>query len=288
MDVTMIKKADLHMHSVYSDGTDGPEKLIAAAANAGLDLFSLTDHDSLSGCGAVAEALKPGDPAFINGIELLCRDEGGKYHILGYGYDLDGESICRTADATHIARIHKVAYRLDYLKEKYGFTFTPEERAEIFTNLNPGKPHIAQLMVRRGYARDTRHAFELMAGYKGFSKYLTPEEVVSAILGSGGIPVLAHAVFGEGDRYLDDEETERRVKMLKGYGLMGLECFYSSFSARDTAFMLSLAEKYGLLVTAGSDYHGKNKTVICGDNGGADNSKLIPFYEAVSDKIFKK
>ena len=86
------QKPDLHMHSVYSDGTDTPELLLRNVRAAGLDIFALTDHDTAEGCAAVRALLRPGDPVFIGGVEFSCRDGRGKYHVLGYGFDAYSET----------------------------------------------------------------------------------------------------------------------------------------------------------------------------------------------------
>jgi len=91
--MTVYRHPDLHMHSTASDGSDTPLELLEKVRLAGIDAFSLTDHDTYHGCAALSENLKPGDPAFIPGIELSCRDEHGKYHILGYCYDVSKNSI---------------------------------------------------------------------------------------------------------------------------------------------------------------------------------------------------
>ena len=96
--MTDAHKIDLHMHSTVSDGTDTPEELLARVQEAGIELFALTDHDALKGCDMIRKARKPGDPQFLNGVEFSCRDELGKYHILGYGYDPDSPSILNVVE----------------------------------------------------------------------------------------------------------------------------------------------------------------------------------------------
>jgi len=82
-------RIDLHMHTTVSDGTDTPEELLAFVREAKLGLFSVTDHDAVKGCRSILAIRKPDDPLFLCGVEFSCKDEGGKYHILGYGYDVD-------------------------------------------------------------------------------------------------------------------------------------------------------------------------------------------------------
>ena len=135
------------------------------------------------------------------------------------------------------------------------------------------------MMMSHGYVRSVAQAFSLRSGVRCGGRYLTPQEAIAAILGSGGIPVLAHGILGDGGHRLTEEEIGARVKTLKECGLKGLECFYSGFSKADSEYMLSLALKNELLVTAGSDYHGANKNVSLAQTGLTDASPLERFYK---------
>ena len=132
------------------------------------------------------------------------------------------------------------------------------------------------------YVNSKEEGFKLMDGYHGSERKLRPEEGINAILEADGIPVLAHGLFEDGTGHLTNEEMDERVKRLKGMGLMGLECYYSRYTKEQSDFMLSLAEKYNLLVTAGSDYHGKNKTVHLGETGEVDPKRMERFYKVAS------
>ena len=145
-------KIDLHMHSTVSDGTDTPAELIPRVKEAGIGLFSLTDHDAIKGCAEIPGLLKEGDPRFITGVEFSCRDEEGRYHILGYGYDPEAAPVRGLVDKGHGLRMNKVRARLELLESKYGFSFPKEEVDALLARDNPGKPHIANLMVSYGYA----------------------------------------------------------------------------------------------------------------------------------------
>lgn len=282
----MTKKVvDLHMHSTVSDGTDTPAELLKNVKDAGIGLFSLTDHDGISGCVELREMLREGDPEFLTGVEFSCKDEEGKYHILGYGYDPDSPSIQDVVELGHGYRIKKMNMRLDFLRSEFGFVFPDEEIKELFALPNPGKPHLGNLMVRHGYAKSRSQAIEEYIDRLHVRKtdYVRPEEAIRGVLGAGGIPVLAHPCYGDGDDLIIGDELERRVERLVGFGLKGLEAFYSGFTAvlRDQA--LALAEKNGLYVTAGSDYHGKNKLVPLVDTGlysvGSPPDGLMRFLE---------
>lgn len=262
------EKIDLHMHTTVSDGTDSPEQIVALAREAGLGIFSVTDHDALKAGRIIPPLLAEGDPAFVTGAEFSCRDEEGKYHILGYGFDPDAEPIRMLVETTHSLRIKKVRTRLDVLKRQFGFSFPEEEQRRLFALDNPGKPHIANMMVRFGYAQSKDQAFrDYLNRLRMPSEYLRPEQVIPAILESGGIPVLAHPSYGDGDQLILGEEMDGRIRRLMDFGLRGAEAFYSGFTPLLCGEILSLAAKYGLYITAGSDYHGKNKLVTLGDTG---------------------
>lgn len=265
--MTEIRKIDLHMHTTVSDGTDTPEEILENVRLAGLDLFSVTDHDALCGCEAVVSALKPGDPLFIPGIEFSCRDELGKYHILGYAYDLSAEPIRAIVDRGHRTRIEKMKLRLALLEKKFNIRFNQEDTQHLFENHNPGKPHIANLLVRYGYVSSISKAFkEFLNGLEVPSVYIRPEEAVEAILKSGGIPVLAHPTYGSGDELILGNEMEERLQRLIGFGLQGVEAYYSGFTNLMHTEIMNFAEKFSLYVTAGSDYHGANKLIGLGQN----------------------
>lgn len=269
--MTYTTHVDLHMHSNISDGSDSPEELLAKVKEAGIEMFALTDHDDVRGCIRVLNALKDGDPRFITGIEFSCVDEEGKYHILGYGYDINAAPINDTVSRVHEYRMSKARARVDAVRNDYGFDI-PEEEIDGFLSLpNPGKPHLANLLIKHGYAQSREQAFRDILDKIPFkAQYIRPEEAIDAILKSGGIPVLAHPVYGSGDQLILGEEMEERLKRLIGFGLKGVEAFYSGFTFKMTDQMLSLADRFGLYVTAGSDYHGTNKMIPLGDNGIED------------------
>ena len=283
-----MKKIDLHMHSTVSDGTDTPPELLQRVREAGLELFSLTDHDAIKGCALIREIRTAEDPVLLTGVEFSCRDELGKYHILGYHYEPDGASIRAVVDLGHGYRMKKVLARLDFIRDQFGFTFPEEEIDRLLALDNPGKPHIANLMVQYGYAPSKEVAIKGYLNQAHFpGQYVRPEEAIRGILGSGGIPVLAHPAYGSGEELIVGPEMDQRLKRLTGFGLQGVEAFYSTYTPKLAAETLSFAEKYGLYVTAGSDYHGRNKLVALGTTH-LDRARSVPagmkrFLEAVQD-----
>lgn len=258
-------KLDLHVHSTVSDGTDTPAEILARVKEIGLTYFALTDHDAIEGCAAVIDLLREGDPAFVCGAEFSCEDELGKYHILGYGYDLAATSIRNLVRTCRDYRLSKVQQRLDWLRVEYGFEFARDDVQALFARDNPGKPHIANLMVQCGYAPTKADAFAILNRFRAKEERIRPAVAIKAILEADGIPVLAHPSYGSGDELILGAEMASRLNRLINDGLKGVEAFYSGFAPAMQNEMLAFADRYGLYVTAGSDYHGTNKLVKLGD-----------------------
>lgn len=284
-------RIDLHMHTRVSDGTDTPEELLVRIKEAGISLFAVTDHDAIHGCKQVVAARTDGDPRFLNGAEFSCKDEGGNYHILGYGYDSASKPINDLVQAQLDLRLRKVRLRLEFLEQEFGFHFPPEEIEALFANDCPGKPHIGNLMTKLGFAESKEDAIvNYINKARIRSSHIRPEKAIQGILESGGIPILAHPIYGDGGDLIMGPEMEERVLRLMDLGIQGVEAYYSGFSKKMIDEMLGYADKYNLLVTAGSDYHGTNKLVILGDTNLNCVSQAHPglhrFLETVEDRIF--
>ena len=279
-------KIDLHMHSKVSDGTDTPGELLENVKNAGIGIFALTDHDATKGCETMLSHLREGDPVFIPGVEFSCKDEKGKYHILGFGYEPGSASIGKVVDKGHSFRMKKVLGRIEFLKERFGFTFPQEEIDALLALDNPGKPHIGNLMVKYGYAESRRQAIQEFIDQLHFkAEYFRPEDVIAGILESGGIPVLAHPTYGSGDQLIIGDELDGRLRRLKEYGIKGIEACYSGFTDKMRDELLDYAERLDFYVTAGSDYHGTNKLIALGDTATDDlqdmPAQLVDFLKDV-------
>ncbi len=302
----MALKIDFHMHTTVSDGTDTPAEILHKVADLGIGAFAVTDHDAEAGCGQILEILGEQDargaavagrgegsekgtetagheaaaeavamPKFVTGVEFAARDDYGKYHIVGLGYDPDSTEIRELVADAHAKRIRRLEIRLQYLQEHFGFYLPEQEIRALYKRDNPGKPHIGNLLVKYGYAPDRSTAiteYINKAKTPGVGR-ITPDVVIRTILTAGGVPVLAHAVFGDGSEHLDHEELDRRIAALKEYGLEGVEGYYSTFTKEMSKEMLAFAEQYDLYVSAGSDYHGKNKPIALGATGLVDAEK---------------
>ncbi len=268
-------RIDLHLHTNISDGTDTPEELLENVRKAGLEVISVTDHDSFKGTVRISAMLREEDPVFITGVEFSCKDEEGKYHILGYGFDPSAQAINDTVRIGHGFRMEKMTARFEFLKNEFGFRFPKDEIESILALDNPGKPHLGNLMARYGFAENKDDAISNYINKLHVNeKYIRPEQAIEGILKSGGIPVLAHPLFGSGDENISHVEMADRLTKLTGFGLKGVEAFYSGFDTQQTAEMLDFAEQYSLYVTAGSDYHGSNKKIEIASTGLNENDEI--------------
>ncbi len=276
-------RIDLHMHSSVSDGTDTPEQLLHNVTIAGIGVFSVTDHDAVKAASVIRGLLGKNSPVFIPGAEFSCRDGYGRYHILGYGFDPESGPILELVGFGHALRMRKVKARLDFVVREFGFEFSDDEIERLLSLDNPGKPHIGNLMVSHGYAESIKDAIDNYIDKLEISDdYLTPEDAISGIIGGGGAAVIAHPFYGSGDELILGDEMEKRIRRLKRAGLCGIEAYYSGFSPKLQKQAVALADKYDLYVTAGSDYHGKNKLVKLGDTGlpeGERPERLRRFIE---------
>ncbi len=260
----MTEFADLHLHSTASDGTDSPAELLQKVRAKGLAFFSLTDHDTTAGSDEIARLASPED-GFIRGAELSCATRLRKCHILAYGYDADAEPLQVSLENLAALRVEKMHLRLKILERDFGVVFSDTARKKLARTPSVGKPHIAMAMVEAGYCADVAEAFSVfLSKIKLKSTYLPAQEGVECILASHGIPVWAHPLGGEDEAHLTPETFFPQLKLLLSYGIKGLECYYSRYTAEESAFLVDTARKNGLFISGGSDYHGANKNIPLG------------------------
>lgn len=247
-------KADLHMHSVFSDGTDEVPAIVAKAKAAGLSLMSLTDHDTVNGVGLALEEGEKQGIKVLPGIEIstyaVCE-----VHILGYNIDINNDRLLTRLAEIEDKRHERIKAILTNLK-KYNIELDEEK---IFDRIGTvGRMHIAKQLLAKGYCQTITEAFDRYLGERGIayvpSKRITPLEGVKLIKAAGGLAVVAHPLIFCQKGKLDD-----LIGGLKTYGLDGLEVYYPTHSLDDTAKLYDLAKKNRLIATGGTDYHGLNK-----------------------------
>ncbi len=263
----MNNYCDLHLHTTASDGSDTPAELIEKAMASGMDVISITDHDTLEGLREVI-ALQPEGVKVITGVEFSCSVSGNggfNCHILGYGFDPDNKAITDVIRLGREKRLLKLEKRLVYLKEKHGIEFSDDEAASLRAKNSVAKPHIARLIIKRGLAESVADAIEkYLKGARFPDDRFDASCAIEAVRIAGGRSVYAHPLGGEREKRLTRDELRRRVVMLKRLGACGLECYYSRYNKDDIEFLISVARENNMLISGGSDYHGANKTVVLG------------------------
>lgn len=260
----MASKVDLHIHTTASDGTDTPAELINKIRATGIETFAVSDHDSIEGAMQIA-SLDTQGLNFIKAIEFSCESHNGRCHVLGYNYDQNNAEFKKAIDYGKKIRERKLEERLKFLSEEFSVEFTEEEKLELRNTKSVGKPHIARLLIKKGYAQSVGEAIKTYINKcPTIIKRLSAKEAVEAINASGGIAVLAHPLGGEGEKVVEKDVFEQRLEELISYGLKGLECYYSRYDDEKIEFLKQHAKKHSLLISGGSDYHGTNKTIELG------------------------
>ena len=257
----MTNPFDLHIHTTASDGSDTPRQLAQKLRQARLELFSVTDHDTIDGALEM-EHLVPQGVRYIRGVEFSCISPAGKCHILGYGYDPGHPSFQAALEEGRRLRLEKLERRLRHLQEHFSLELTDQERQWLFSLNSPGKPHLGRILLNRGLAPDLDNAIRTYLGRVPGRDRIEAETAVRAIGESGGVSVWAHPLGGEGEKRLTGEAFQAQLQVLLGYGIRGMECWYSRYSREEIEFLMETAQKRSLIPTGGSDYHGINKKGI--------------------------
>ncbi|TYB39129.1 PHP domain-containing protein [Micromonospora sp. AP08] len=261
----MSARIDLHTHSTASDGTLGPAELVRAAADAGLDVVALTDHDTTAGWEPAVAALPPG-LTLVRGAELSCRWFGVEpaipLHLLAYLFDPTEPKL-----AAELARVRRAreerGERIVRLLQADGIRVSWSEILAGAAGGTVGRPHIAQALIRAGLVATTTEAF----GPRWLGeRYRLPKEdidvfrAVALVRAAGGVPVFAHPRASRRGRIVPDE----LIVELAAAGLAGLEADHEDHSPAEREHVRALAAELGLLVTGSSDFHGTHKTVRLG------------------------
>lgn len=242
---------DLHTHTTASDGALSARELVREAARRGVRILAITDHDSTGGLAdALDEAAKHPPMTLVPGVEINCDLDSGEIHILGYFPDYEAEwfqAFLSAQREERVARVHRIADRLAAL----GMPVDPAEVFALVKEGSPGRPHVAQVMVSRGYVRSAREAFDQYLGAGKPAnvprKKLTPVQAVEIIRRAGGVPVMAHPGLAGQDAMIPE---------LVRAGLQGIECYYHEHTAAQTRAYRRMCKDLGLVATGGSDFHG--------------------------------
>ncbi|MBM4463740.1 MAG: PHP domain-containing protein [Chloroflexi bacterium] len=245
-------KTDLHLHSTASDGRFSPQELVKSAASLGLAVIAITDHDSVNGVApALMAAQEYPSLRVIPGVEVSTDVPHGEVHVLGYfiNYrDPELMSVLERLRNSRELRGQKMVTKLANL----GVPVDWQRVREIAGKGSVGRPHIAQALLERGHVPSLKEAFAKYIRRDGPAyverEKMTPEQMVQLIAKAGGLPVLAHPS--------DIDHLEELITRLQKAGLVGIEAYYNGYPETVVKHLASLARKYGLVASGGSDYHG--------------------------------
>ncbi|ROQ38435.1 hypothetical protein EDF46_2073 [Frondihabitans sp. PhB188] len=268
---------DLHTHSSVSDGTETPRELVDSAVRAGLGTVALTDHDSTSGWAEAAEAVEGTGLTLIRGMELSTRVGYNSVHMLAYLFDPAAPGLVRETERLREDRLHRAERMVARIRADYDLEWG-DVLAQATVGATLGRPHIADALVAKGYARDRSAAFAGILHWR--SGYYEPHEAPSPLTGvrlireAGGVPVLAHPATRGRDANLPMTDLLELIEA----GLGGVEVGHRENTDAGREFLRRLAREHDLIMTGSSDYHGDGKPNRLGENS-TEPSQLARIVE---------
>ena len=252
-------KSDLHIHTLYSDGVFSPEKIVDTAIDVGLQAIALTDHDNILSYDVAKDYMKKNNLEdkleVIQGIEVNTLYKNYEVHILGYFIDTQNNDFQELLKQQQQARVKQTKEIIELLAKKEGIKIKFEDiKKQVAEGGSIGRPHIAKAITNAG---GTGSVIEAYSKYIHDDspvyvprKTVSPHDAVEVIYEAGGVPVIAHPH--------DIDIAEELIKDLMTYGLRGIEAYHRKHSPACVEYFSSMAEKLGLIVTGGSDFHAPN------------------------------
>ncbi|WP_028550343.1 PHP domain-containing protein [Paenibacillus sp. UNC451MF] len=253
--------ADLHSHTLASDGTQPASDNVRIAFETGLGAIAITDHDTVAGVDEALEAGKQLGITVVPGVEVSTLSKGQDIHVLGYYIDHHNALFLERLGEMRNVRDRRNEMMLERLNE-LGLSMTMDDvKASLIQSKKAdetiGRPHIADALVRKGYVASMTEAFDRYLGKDG-AAYVNPPRIgpttaIQWILEAGGVPVLAHPGLYDQDELIEE---------LAANGLAGLEVYHSDHSPEQEQHYKQIAERHALIITAGSDFHGERNGVV--------------------------
>ena len=280
-----MTRIDLHLHTTHSDGSLPPAAVLALAHKAGVTALAITDHDITTG---IPEALQAGASLGIEvipGVEISSRFGESELHILGYFLDWQDPALHARLAGLRASRHSRNPLIIERLRAM-GQDITYDEVRELAGTESVGRPHIARVLMNKGYVKSAKEAFDRFLA-QGKPAYVPrelpdPAEAMAWIRAAKGVPVLAHPLWAK----QNGEGLFALCGRLKTEGLGGMEVHYSTHNPKQTTELLDIAKRLDLLVTGGSDFHGLTKPGIevgVGRGGLTVPTKLLePLKHAAS------
>ena len=270
------KLIDLHTHTCFSDGELTPDELIIKSSQEGISTLGITDHDTLLGVQNVTINPNDYDVEVINGIEVSVKVPVGRMHLLGHDIDIWDPALNAKMDELHNRSLYSVAGVICQLKKDYDIVFSTEEILDILNKQrNIGRPDVAKLLLKYGYVQTVNEAFdrylnEAYARCGNVAKGITKKEAIEMIKNAHGKATLAHPYSLQ----LSSTELDTFVRELVDYGLDGIEVYHSNHTPEMIEEYKKLAQKYNLLISGGSDYHGPTIKPDVSLGTGKNNIKI--------------
>lgn len=260
--------SDLHLHSDRSDGTEPPAAVVAAAHAVGLRTMALTDHDTTSGWAEAADAALSLGMTFLPGMELSATHEWRSIHVLGYLFDPDDAALRTLTDRIRDSRLNRAHTMAERIGRDFDLNWS-DIVAETTDGATVGRPHIADALISRGYVADRAEAFAEILHPRSpyYVAMYAPDavEAVAAITSAGGVPVIAHPAARVGTL------PSRLLRDMVDAGLAGLELAHRDNTEPQLSVLRGEADRLGLFLTGSSDYHGRGKPNLPGENTTADD-----------------
>lgn len=277
---------DMHTHTSASDGEYDADTLIEMAKDKGITTLGITDHDTLLGVQGIKKEYS--NIEVVPGIEISVKVPVGRMHVLGYDLDIWNENLNKKMEELHNRSLYSVAGVICQLKKDYGIVLDTEDILSILNKkTNIGRPDIARVLVDKGITGTVREAFDkyLIEAYekvRDVAKGISKKECIELIKNANGLAVIAHPHSLE----LSPSELDTFIEELVSYGLDGIEVYHSNHNEEMVDEYLRLAEKYDLLISGGSDYHGPVVKPDVGLGTGKDNIKIKKL--SLLDEIHKR
>ncbi len=256
-----MRYVDLHIHTTCSDGTKTPAEVVAIAAEQKLSAIAVTDHDTVAGVRAAQAAGAAAGIKVLSGIEISTEYQGREVHLLGYFVNPASESLRPVLDWTVQDRDARNE-RIVTLLQRDGYQISMEQLRAEHPDTVIGRPHMAEALYQAGQVSSIQDAFDrLLAEGKPYylpRTYMPFAQAAKVIQAAEGVSVLAHPLQYD----YSAEELERLVKTAADCGAVGLEVYYSGYDEAQRNCLKALGDRYGLIYTGGSDYHGTRKPHI--------------------------
>jgi 3',5'-nucleoside bisphosphate phosphatase len=269
--------ADLHTHTTCSDGLLSPIELITKAEQVGLRALSITDHDTMAAHAELKRGGYNGSVTIIPGIEISCFEAGRDIHVLGYHLDSHNTDVKAYIEFFKHDRDRRAMEMIDRLR-RMGCAISYEEVVERAAGAPIGRPHVASVLIARGYASSIQNAFDKWLdrskpGYVAKAPY-SVRQAVDMVRAAGGVAVIAHP----GKTYNDP----RLFLGLISSGIDGIEVFHSSHWSVTREYYRVLAKQHALIMTGGSDYHGSRDY---DDRNFGNIGVPIELYDALAARV---